>query len=415
MINLHSLTKRLLPILLSLLLLIGAMPPAMADSSYDAVVSSDSMDVYAREAPHGYLGTLPQGTKVTVLATSGSAALISYRGYTGIARLSDLAAEATEPAETITVEATTSKPVVAVRDTRVYRQASTASRYIEIRAGTSMTLLGVKGSCAMVSRGGAVGYTLYSHLGEPGDAVETTEQPAETVEATPIITIETTMSTPVVTTQSTRVYQQPDTASRSVSVDKGFRLTLLGLSGSCAKVSRGSAVGYMLAEHLTIDDGSTETPEQTAERPSGNPFASGSNEAVIFSFLTGKMGYNRAAAMGVMANIKYESGYRPVIDGDRGTSFGICQWHLGRKTNLINWCGDNGYDYQTLEGQLHFLQYELTTRYPTVHSYLKRVEDSGEGAYDAGYYFCFNFEAPAARTSQSTARGKYARDTLYRM
>ena len=37
------------------------------------------------------------------------------------------------------------------------------------------------------------------------------------------------------------------------------------------------------------------------------------------------------------------------------------------------------------------------------------------GAYDAGYYFCFNFEAPAARTSQSTKRGNYAKDTLYPM
>ena len=50
-----------------------------------------------------------------------------------------------------------------------------------------------------------------------------------------------------------------------------------------------------------------------------------------------------------------------------------------------------------------------------MHAYLKSVENSADGAYDAGYYFCFNYEAPAARTSQSTKRATYARDTLYAM
>ena len=76
---------------------------------------------------------------------------------------------------------------------------------------------------------------------------------------------------------------------------------------------------------------------------------------------------------------------------------------------------ENGLDVDTLEGQLQFFRYEITTRYPSVHAYLKGVENTAEGAYDAGYYFCFNYEAPAARTSQSTKRGTYARDTLFVM
>lgn len=399
--TLHIDLKRLLAALLAALLCTGAAMPAMAEGGYEAVVAVDSMGVYARQSPHDYLGALPRGTRVTVVDTSGAAALISYRGYTGIARVSDMEAAESETATEITVETTTSKPVVAVRDTRVYRQASTSSRYITIKAGTTMNLLGVNGSCAKVERGGAIGYMAYSHLGEPASTTptETTEAQLEWREA----------NVPAVTTTLTRVYQRPDTSSRYVTVDKGLKLTLLAVSGSIAKVGSGSAVGYMDLADLASDSGT-----QTTERPaSGNPFSSGSNEAVIYKFLTGQMNLNRAAAMGVMANIKYESGYRPGSDGDRGTSYGICQWHLGRKTNLINWCTENSYDYTTLEGQLWFLQYELNTRYPSVYSYLKRVEDSGEGAYDAAYYFCFNFESPAARTAQSTARGKYARDTLY--
>ena len=28
---------------------------------------------------------------------------------------------------------------------------------------------------------------------------------------------------------------------------------------------------------------------------------------------------------------------------------------------------------------------------------MKSTENSAQGAYDAGYYFCYNFEAPASR------------------
>ena len=413
MIKIPRFAKRLLSALLALLLIAAAMP-AMAASSFEAVVTSDSMPVYAQTAPHDYLGALPRGTRVTVLDYVNGVALILYRGYEGVARVSDMQRVADEP-ETTVEAPTAAKPVIALRDTRVYRQASVSSRYVTVQAGTQMNLLAVNGNCAKVERGGAVGYMVYSHLGDPGSALETTE------ETTPTETTETTVewreyNLPVVTTQATRVYQQPSASSRSIAVGKGMKLTLLALSGSCAKVGRGSAVGYMDASHLTRDEaGSEESPESQPTRTGSNPFAAGSNESVIYSFLTGEGGYNRAAAMGIMANIKYESGYRPTVVGDGGTSYGICQWHLGRKTNLINWCTENNYDYNTLEGQLRFLKYELTTRYTSVHNYLKRVEDSDEGAYDAAYYFCFNFEAPAARTSQSTARGRFARDTLYRL
>ena len=92
---------------------------------------------------------------------------------------------------------------------------------------------------------------------------------------------------------------------------------------------------------------------------------------MIYAFLTGEMGLNRAAAMGVMANIRYESSYNPQCSGDSGTSYGICQWHLGRKTNLINYCNQNNLDYHSLEGQLRFLQYELSASFPAERSHLQ--------------------------------------------
>ena len=125
------------------------------------------------------------------------------------------------------------------------------------------------------------------------------------------------------------------------------------------------------------------------------------------------MGYNAAAAAGLLANISAESGFRPTINGDSGRSYGICQWFSSRKTRLINFCQNRGLDYTTLYAQLRFLDYELETYYPSVDRYMKNVDNSPEGAYDAAYYFCYNFEAPANRTGQSTSRAKAAKTIFY--
>ena len=386
---------RKLPVLaLALTLLLFAVP-ALSESEAQAVVSVDSMDVYAEEAPHARLGALPRGTVVTVTARSGEAALIRYNGYTGVARASELSAVESAAPQAQAAEATT---MVTNRETRIYKKASKSSGSTKVPAGASVEVLAVNGNCARVSRNGKVGYMVYSHLGDSAP-----EQAA--ADDTPV----RTGSAPVVTARSSRVTANADGTGGSVTLEKGVKLTLLAIKGDCAMVEKDGAIGYTSVGNLEKASAAKETVRTS------NPFSAGSNEAVIYSFLTGEMGYNRAAAMGVMANIKYESGYRPTLPGDSGTSYGLCQWHAGRKTNLINYCAEHGLDYSTVEGQLQFFKYEITTRYPSVHSYLKGVENTAEGAYDAGYYFCFNFEAPAARTSQSTKRGEYAKNTLFEM
>ena len=393
------LKPRRLLILLLLLALLPTALPARAES-VKAVVSVDSMKVYGRKAPYKCLGSLPRGTEVTVKAYDGGVALIQYGKKTGIVQISDLTA-APAPAD---VEQTQSRSLVATRETRVYKKASTSSAFTTVPAGTSVELLAVNGKCAKVKYNGRVGYMAYSHLGEPGSAVRTAE-PAESEEE-PV----RTGSAAVVASRSTRVYASAALEGESISVGKGTEMTLMAIRGNIAMVERGGAVGYMSLSDL---EKAAQGGKSTAGK--GNPFAADSNESIIYAFMTGEMGYNRAAAMGVLANIKYESGYRPVCNGDGGTSYGICQWHAGRKSNLINFCSERGLDYTQLDAQLQFFKYEITTRYAAVHSYLKSVENTAEGAYDAGYYFCFNYESPAARTSQSTKRATYARDTLWGM
>lgn len=133
-----------------------------------------------------------------------------------------------------------------------------------------------------------------------------------------------------------------------------------------------------------------------------------SNEQYCYNFLTSNCGFNRAAACGVLANIKEESNFNPKASGDSSKSYGICQWNSSRKTSLIKFCQRNGLDYTSLYGQLSYLKNELVYDYPEVGKYLVNTANNSQGAYNAGYYFCYNYERPANKSSKSQARGRSA-------
>lgn len=138
-----------------------------------------------------------------------------------------------------------------------------------------------------------------------------------------------------------------------------------------------------------------------------------SNEQIVFNYLINNMGLNSAAACGVLSNIKSESSFRPNALGDNDTSYGICQWHNSRWTNLKNYCNNNDYDWTSLDGQLHYLEYELEASYPAVWNKLHSVSNTADGAYNAGWYWCYYFEIPANRASVSVTRGNYAKNTYW--
>ncbi len=132
----------------------------------------------------------------------------------------------------------------------------------------------------------------------------------------------------------------------------------------------------------------------------------------IFDFLVDDMGLNSAAACGVLANIEKESDFNPQLYGDSGSSYGICQWHNGRFENLKNFCNKNGYNWKTVEGQLQFLKYELKNNKTDTGKILDRLSDvtnTADGAYKAGYDWCYYFERPANKTSKAEARGSNAK------
>lgn len=134
-----------------------------------------------------------------------------------------------------------------------------------------------------------------------------------------------------------------------------------------------------------------------------------SNEAVVYDYLVNTMGLNAAAVCGVMACISAESTFNPTAGG---SYYGLCQWGGNRKTKLMNYCSSNGYDYTSLTGQLHFLEYELSSSYSSVNSYLRSVSNDTSGAYKAGYYFSYYYLIPGNRETTSVSRGKVAMNTF---
>ena len=138
------------------------------------------------------------------------------------------------------------------------------------------------------------------------------------------------------------------------------------------------------------------------------------NEIKVYNYLVGKMGLNTAAACGLLANAQHESNFNVKETGDGNSSFGLFQWHKGRKANLKKYCKKNGLDYQTVEGQLSYLEYELKKSYKKIYNYITSVENTADGAYDAGYYWCYYYEIPSNKASKSVKRGNLAKKTYWK-
>lgn len=138
--------------------------------------------------------------------------------------------------------------------------------------------------------------------------------------------------------------------------------------------------------------------------------AAGSNEWTVYEYLTDVLGFNTAAACGIMANINCESHFNPRAGS---AAYGLCQWMGGRKSAMKSWCNKNGFSSNSIEGQLSYAYYELSSRYPDVLYTLNNVEESADGAYQAGYAWCYYFERPANTAGTSAYRASLASGTYW--
>ena len=141
------------------------------------------------------------------------------------------------------------------------------------------------------------------------------------------------------------------------------------------------------------------------------PAGAASSKDQVFEELQ-RQGLNTAAACGVMANIDKESTFNPSVSSRDG-SYGLCQWTGSRKSNLFSYCDQNGLDSSSVEGQIAFLMYELQTGYKGVYNTLLTTSNTADGAYNAAYRFCYDFERPANKAGRSTERANLAKNSYW--
>lgn len=131
-------------------------------------------------------------------------------------------------------------------------------------------------------------------------------------------------------------------------------------------------------------------------------------EKETFAYLTEVLGLNNAAASGLLANFYQETMFQYKAVGGNGIAYGLAQWTGGNFTSLANWCGANGRDYTTIDGQMYYLKYDLETNYPAVYAYLKGLPNTVEGAGAAAAFFCTYYERPAYTETRAAERTAYA-------
>ncbi len=128
-----------------------------------------------------------------------------------------------------------------------------------------------------------------------------------------------------------------------------------------------------------------------------------------YDYLVNTLGFSTAAACGIMANIDRESGFIPTISSSTGKYYGLCQWSPSRTSDLKSYAGDR---YDTMEGQLDFMLYEMKKSYSSVYNTLTSVSNSASGAATAAWNFCYYYEGPG-NTSTPDSRASLASGTYW--
>ena len=402
--------------------------------TFTATVASENAYVYQSRSTSAQRMRVAQGRVLTVVAYDDTWAQVfngSFYAFIPRADIKRVEAATAQPTAAPTVAPTvapTATPeqggeivretftaTVASENAYVYQSRSTSAQRMRVAQGRVLTVVAYDDTWAQVFNGSFYAFILRADI----KRVETaTAQPTVAPTATPAPTDDVVQEsfTATVTAQGARVYQSPSTDAVSSSLAYGSTVTVVAYDDTWAQISNGSQLGFTQRSNLTPGIVAVATPTPTPAAGSFEELVESgkySNEELTFLYLTREAGLNAAAACGVMANIKAESSFRPTAYNSNGGSYGICQWTGGRKTRLQNYCEDNGLDYTTIYGQLCFLEYELRNYYSKVWKYISAVDNTADGAYDAGYYFCYHFEVPANRASRSVTRGNSARDTYW--
>ena len=119
-----------------------------------------------------------------------------------------------------------------------------------------------------------------------------------------------------------------------------------------------------------------------------------------------KMGWSRAQAAGIAANLWKESRFDAGAVGDHGHAYGLAQWHADRQAQFKKLFGIDIHK-STMAQQLQFVDYELR------HGTEQRAGSmlaGAKSAQDAGSIVARYYERPAETGAEAAARAKIAGD-----
>ncbi|KUY76116.1 phage tail tip lysozyme [Burkholderia cepacia] len=116
------------------------------------------------------------------------------------------------------------------------------------------------------------------------------------------------------------------------------------------------------------------------------------------------MGWSKAQAAGMVANLWIESNLNPGVVGDNGAAYGIGQWHADRQADFKAWAGHD-IRGSTMEEQLRFMNHEL--RNGKYWSAGQRLHGA-TSAQDAGRLVSKFYERPKNVDLEMDKRGSLA-------
>ena len=114
-------------------------------------------------------------------------------------------------------------------------------------------------------------------------------------------------------------------------------------------------------------------------------------------------GWTPEQSIGIIGNIKRESGFNPNAIGDAGKAFGLAQWHPDRQAKAKSLYGNN---WKSFENQLKFIDWELKNTEKVAGDKLKKTK----GVWQAGQVVSDFYERPKVKFSGDETRQRHVSD-----
>lgn len=115
-------------------------------------------------------------------------------------------------------------------------------------------------------------------------------------------------------------------------------------------------------------------------------------------------GWSPSQAAGIVANLMSESGGRSNAVGDKGSAYGVAQWHKDRQANFAKFAGHD-IKFSTLDEQLSFVNHELRSG---TEMGAGRALGGATDAASAGSIVSRLYERPADASGEASRRGSLA-------